>query len=158
MKVRRPEGDEHPSRPITRYALEPDHYAHWPHWSARSDTITGPAEQVAARQIAKAARKSSCNGITRPLPFLAAESGNSRVVPMAPVGAVIIAQVRRAISPARSPALADSKTTILLRNGYRLVSANSKRSSRFLSDRIFACFPRIVITPKRQLTNLIAKQ
>jgi hypothetical protein len=54
----------------------------------RSETITGPADWVAARHAARAVRKSSCNGMTRPLAFLAARLGNSRTVPMAPVGSV----------------------------------------------------------------------
>ena len=48
----------------------------------RSDMITGPAEWVVARHAASAVRKSSCNGMIRPLPFLALPSGNSRTVPM----------------------------------------------------------------------------
>jgi hypothetical protein len=34
----------------------------------------------------------------------------------------------------------------LLRSACRPVSANSRRSSKLLSDSIFACFPRIMIT------------
>ena len=76
----------------------------------RSDAITGPADGVTDRQAAMALRKSSCNGTIRPLPFLAAWSGNSKTVPIAPVGSVTIAQVSFAISPARNPALADRRT------------------------------------------------
>ena len=47
----------------------------------RSDTITGPVPWVTARHLVSARRKSSCNGTLRPLPFLAAWSGNSRTVP-----------------------------------------------------------------------------
>ncbi len=50
---------------------------------------------------------------------------NSRIVPMTPIGSVTMTQVRRAISPARKPALADSRTMTLLRNGCRLVSAKN---------------------------------
>jgi hypothetical protein len=116
MKVRRPECDEHPLRPITRYALaNQTTMLCGVIGPPRSDTITGPSELFAARHAANAARKSSCNGIVQPLPFLAAASGNSRTVPMAPVGSVIMAQVRCAISPARNPALADKRTMTLLR-------------------------------------------
>ena len=158
MNVRRPECDEHPSRPIARYALaNQTTMLCGVIGPPRSDTITGPADWVAARHAAKAVRKSSCNGMTRPLPFLAAWSGNSRTVPMAPVGSVTMAQVRWAISPARNPALADSRTMTLLRNGWRLVSANSRRSSRLSSDRIFACFPRIAITLQNKQTKSYSK-
>jgi hypothetical protein len=122
----------------------------------RSETITGPAACVTDRHAANAVRNSSCNGMTRPLRFLAAQSGNSRTVPMSPVGSVIMAHVRWAISPALNPALADSRTMTLFRNGCRLVSANSRRSSRLSSDRIFACFPRIAMT--REANKRILQQ
>ena len=55
MKVRRPECEEHPSRPITRYALaNQTTILCGVIGPPRSDTITGPAEWVAARHAAKA--------------------------------------------------------------------------------------------------------
>ena len=51
----------------------------------------------------------------RPLPFLAALSRSSIRPLSAPVASTTMSQVRFAISPARSPALADSSTITVLR-------------------------------------------
>ena len=111
INVRRPEWEEQPSRPMSRYALANQTTILCAVIGLpRSETITGPADCVTARHAANAVRKASCNGMMRPLRFLAARSGNSRTVPMAPVASVTMAHVRWAISPALNPALAESRT------------------------------------------------
>jgi hypothetical protein len=79
--------------------------------------MIGPVDRVIAHHCINVARKSSCNGTTRPLAFFAARSGNCTVAPMMPVGSVTMSRVRFAISPARNPAFADSKIISLLRTG-----------------------------------------
>ena len=55
-----------------------------------------------------------------------------------------MAQVRLAISPARSPALADSSTITRLRSGLRVQLANTSRSLTSAEERVFACRPGMV--------------
>jgi len=47
----------------------------------------------------------------------------AQMVPIVPVGSVTISHVSFAISPARSPAFADSRMIVLFRIGCRVVSA-----------------------------------
>ena len=124
MNVRRPEWDEQPSRPTTWYARA----NHTTMLSGvigppRSEVTTGPTPAVMARQAINAVRKSGWIGIRRPLRFLAARSRSSMAVPIVPVGSTTMSHVRLAISPARSPAFADSSTTNRLRMGLRVVEA-----------------------------------
>jgi hypothetical protein len=49
--------------------------------------------------------------------------------------------VKLAISPARGPAFADSKTITRFRSGWRVHSANVRRSATSTGERILACFP-----------------
>ena len=79
--------------------------------------------------------------MTRPLFFFAIRSSRAMTVPIFPTGSVIMAHVRLAISPARSPAFTDSKTMTRFRIGYRVRVVKARRSRMLSSDRIFACFP-----------------
>ena len=55
-----------------------------------------------------------------------------------------MSQVRLAISPARSPALADSSTITRLRSGLRVQLAKTRRSLTSAAERVFACRPGMV--------------
>ena len=61
-----------------------------------------------------------------------------------------MSQVRLAISPARRPALAASKTITRLRRGCRVQLAKTRRSLTSPRESIFACLPAI-----RELLKLI---
>jgi hypothetical protein len=54
-----------------------------------------------------------------------------------------MSHVRFAISPARSPALADSRAITVLRSGCRVQLAKTSRSPTSVTESIFARFPAI---------------
>src|SRR6266403_320864 len=142
MNVRRPEWDEQPSRPTARYAranqttmlsevIAPP----------RSERTTGPVAAAMPRQSIIASRSSLCIGINLPLRFFAAWSRSSIAEQTAPVEPRSMSHVKLAISPARRPALAESRTITRLRSGFRLAEAYIKRSCKSSSDNTFACLP-----------------
>jgi hypothetical protein len=57
-----------------------------------------------------------------------------------------VSQLKPAISPARKPALTESSTISLLRSGFRVVEANTRRSSICCSWSILACLPSMITT------------
>jgi hypothetical protein len=89
----------------------------------------------------RASRSSLCIGINLPLRFFAAWSRSSIAEPTAPVGPRTMSHVKLAISPARRPALAESRTITRLRSAFRLAEAYIKRSCKSSSDNTFACLP-----------------
>ena len=89
----------------------------------RSDRTTGPVPEEAARQVVRTSRSSLCIGISRPLPFFAAWSRSSIAMLIAPLGSSTMSHVKLAISPARSPAFADSSTMTRFRLGLRVAEA-----------------------------------
>jgi hypothetical protein len=92
----------------------------------RSERMTGPTPPAWSRRSASADRRSGCNGITRPLLFLATQSLSSTVALTRPEGSRTMSQVRFAISPARRPALADSNTIARFRRGFRARQAKRR--------------------------------
>src|SRR6516162_9400724 len=58
-----------------------------------------------------------------------------------------MSQLKPAISPARSPALTDSRTMIRFRSGYLVAPMYVRRYLKCLSDRILACLPAIAVEP-----------
>src|SRR6202022_1460929 len=101
------------------------------------------------RHAAKAAARSGWAGMDRPLHFLAAASASS-IRPLTwLVASRTMSQVRLAISPARNPALADSRTITVFRSGCRVQLAYTTRSQTSTVDSIFARFPAIF----RRLTD-----
>ena len=117
--VRRPEWDEQPLRPIFLNAL----LNHTTMLSGvigppRSDAITWSVGGATSRHSASAAARSGCKGIDRPLHFLAATSGSSIRPLIRPAASVTMVQVKFAISPARSPALADNSTSTRFLSGF----------------------------------------
>src|ERR1700737_2884560 len=80
-------------------------------------------------------------GIDRPLHFLAAVSASSMRPLIWPVASRTMSQVRLAISPARNPALADSRTITVLRSRRRVQLAETRRSPTSVVDSIFARLP-----------------
>src|ERR1700732_4799089 len=80
-------------------------------------------------------------GIDRPLHFLAALSASSSRPLIWPLASTTISQVRLAISPARKPALADSRTITVLRGGCRVQLAHTRRSCTSGAESIFARLP-----------------
>src|SRR3984893_6369655 len=143
--VRRPECDEQPLRPMFLNAR----LNHTTMLSdlirpPRSDEITYLDEGNACRHAASAAARPGWIGIDRPLHFLAALSASS-IRPLTwPVASRTMSQVRLAISPARNPALADSRTITVFRSGCRVQLAYTTRSPTSTVDSIFARFPGIV--------------
>src|SRR5215472_922224 len=120
-KVRRPECDEQPVRPMFLNAR----LNHTTMLSAvmgppRSDAITYSDDGATWRQTARAAARSGCTGMDRPLHFLAALSASSIRPLIWQLASSTMAHVRFAISPARNPALADSRTITVLRSGCRV--------------------------------------
>ena len=97
------------------------------------------------RKAARAAARSGWTGIDRPLHFLAAASASSIRPLIWPLASTTMSHVRFAISPARNPALADSRTITVLRSGWRVQLAKTSRSPTSAVASIFARFPGIVV-------------
>src|ERR1700736_278335 len=81
--------------------------------------------------------------MSRPLFFLAAQSRSSITEPISPVGPTTMSQVSFAISPARRPAFIDKSTIRLLRKGYLVEEAKTRRLLICRSESILACLPDI---------------
>jgi len=158
MNVLRPECEEHPSRPIARYA-RPNQMTMLRAFILlpRSDLIIGRKPSDEPRKRASASRSSWCRGIIRPWSIFAAQSLNSKTVPTVPCGSRTISQVRFAISAARRPAFTENKTITRSRSGYRVVSANCSRSSIWSADKIFACLPGIKASTRKAETDSSCK-
>src|ERR1700737_3530815 len=119
--VRRPECDEQPLKPMFLNAR----LNHTTMLSGfirppRSEAITYCDGGATWRHAAKAAARSGWRGIDRPLLFLAAASASS-IKPLTwLVASRTMSQVRLAISPARRPALAESRIITVLRSRRRV--------------------------------------
>src|SRR2546423_9376039 len=100
--------------------------------------------------------RSGWTGIDRPAHFLAALSVSSIRPLMWPLASTTISQVRFAISPARKPALADSRTMTALRSGCRVQLAKASRSLTSVAERTLACVPGIARA--YELTNRLLRQ
>src|ERR1700738_91032 len=143
--VRRPECDEQPFRPMFLNArLNHTTMLTGRIRPPRSEAITYCDGGATWRHAAKAAARSGWSGIDRPLHFLAALSASSIRPLIWPLASSTMSQVRLAISPARNPALAESRTRTLLRSGCRVQLAYTTRSPTFTVDSIFARFPGIL--------------
>src|ERR1700730_10648145 len=105
-KVRRPECDEQPFRPMFLNArLNHTTILSGRFRPPRSDAITYSDEGDTCRQAPRAAARSGWTGIDRPLHFLAAASASSMRPLTWPLASTTMSHVRVAISPARSPCL-----------------------------------------------------
>src|ERR1700730_6869394 len=140
--VRRPECDEQPFRPMFLNAR----LNHTTMLSGcirppRSDAITYWHGGATWRHAARAAARSGWRGIDRPLHFLAAASASSMRPLIWLLASRTMSHVRLAISPARNPALAESRTITVLRSRRRVQLANVSRSPTSVVERIFALFP-----------------
>src|ERR1700738_4528475 len=143
--VRRPECDEQPFRPMFLNArLNHTTMLTGRIRPPRSEAITYCDGGATWRHAAKAAASSGWSGIDRPLHFLAAASASSIKPLIWPLASRTISQVRLAISPARKPALAESRTITVLRRRRRVQLANTRRSLTSGTESIFASFPGIV--------------
>ena len=89
-------------------------------------------------------RRSAWTGIDRPLHFLAALSASSIRPLIWPLPLTSMSQVRFAISPARKPALAESRTITVLRSGRQVQLAKTSRSPTSAAASIFARFPGVI--------------
>ena len=147
MNVRRPECDEHPANPIARYAV-----------AKKLTMLTG----VIGRRRVRTGQLAREPSLLAPLRqgfaevgdalepvghfFFAAGSWSSMTRPISPVGSRTIGQVRFAISPARNPALTDSKTITRLRAGYG--SVGRRQEGLVCGDQrgfLPACLPCVTI-------------
>src|SRR5260370_35660707 len=91
--------------------------------------------------------RSAWTGIERPLHFLAALSASSIRPLIWPLASTTMSQVRFAISPARKPALADSRTITVLRSGLRVQLAKTSRSPTSAPESIFRRVPGMIEKP-----------
>jgi hypothetical protein len=145
MKVRRPECDEHPSKPSSlNSAANQLTTLVGRKQPPRAERMTGPNGSLIRNKLRSAWRRSGCMGMRRPPRFLAIASWMARMSATLPRAARAIDHSSPAISQARRPALIDKRIITRSRAGNGAIDVLRNIRRNIWGVTTLACLPGIL--------------